>query len=386
MTKQRTLAVLAALSLLALAVGAIGVVEKFLTGERLAGYGSYVPWGLWVALYFHGVGIAGGVFAVGAVGYLAGVPGLREHFRVTLWVSVVALAVGLLAIWMDLGQQWRAYRILIDPSFASMLAFNSWMYVFFFAAMGLLFLLTFNKRGPSALNDRSGWLVPLIFPALLMAIAFPSQSGAVFGVVDAKPFWTTSLLPMLFLASAVTAGSAVLLLVHTFLAPEGTPATGQPLRVLRHVTIGGVVAYFVLEFAEYSVALWAPASAARESLELVLFGPFWWTFWLVHLGGGLLALLLMTVGRTMPVIGTGAFLVAVTFISARLNILIPGQSVQELRGLREAFTHPRLSLFYEATLNEYLVAVFLSALGVALVVLGIVILSRGGATREATAA
>jgi protein NrfD len=377
-TKRRTLRVLAVLCLVALAIGAVGVVEKFATGERLAGYGSYVPWGLWVALYFHAVGIAGGAFAVGAIGYLAGVPGLREHFRLTIWIAATALLIGIAAIWMDLGQQWRFYRILVDPNFGSMLAFNSWMYVFFLASLGLLFLLSFNKPTPGALNDRSGWLVPLIFPALLMAIAFPSQSGAVFGVVDAKPYWTASLLPMLFLASAVTAGAAVLLLAHTFVAPDGTPASAEPLRLLRRITIGGVIAYFVLEFAEYSVALWAPASGARASLELVLFGPFWWTFWIVHLAGALVAVVLLALGRRMPIIGTGAFLVAVTFISARLNILVPGQAVEQLRGLAAAFTHERLSYHYVATMNEYLVAIFLSALGAAIVIAGIVLLPRLG--------
>jgi protein NrfD len=376
MTKKRTLQVLLALCGIALVIGAIGVVQRFLTGERFVGYGSYVPWGLWVALYFHGVGISGGVFAVGVIGYLLGIRGLRESLRVTVWVSVVALAVGLLAIWMDLGQQWRAYRIILDPSFTSMLAFNSWMYVFFFVASAICFLLTFNKASPSAANDRSGWLVPLLIPGLVMAIAYPSQSGAVFGVVDAKPYWTTSLMPVLFLASAVTAGAAVLLLVHTFLTPEDIPMTAQPLQLLRHVTAGGVIGYFVLEFAEFSVVWWSPISHARESVDLILYGPFWWVFWIVHLGGGLIALLLLMLGRSMPAIGTGAFLVALTFVSTRLNIVIPGQSVEQLKGLREAFTHPRLSYYYQATPNEYLVALFLGALGVALTYAGIVALKK----------
>jgi protein NrfD len=377
--------VLAALCLVALVIGGIGVAQKFATGERLAGYGSYVPWGLWVALYFHAIGIAGGVFAVGTIGYLAGIPGLRRHLRATLWIAAVAVGIGMAAIWMDLGQQWRAWRILLDPSFTSMLAFNSWMYVFFIGSMVLVFLLSFNKRSPLELNDRSGWLVPLLMPGLLMAVAFPSQSGAVFGVVDAKPYWTASLLPMMFLASAMTSGAAVLLLVHTFIARDGAPAREQPLRFLRYVTIGGVIAYFLLEFAEFSVVLWAPASEARASLELVLSGPFWWAFWVVHLGGGILALVLMTAGRTMPVIGAGAFLVATTFISARLNILIPGQSVEQLHGLGDAFSHERLGFTYVATLNEYLVALFLSAAGVALVFGGMIVLARL-ARREAAAA
>jgi molybdopterin-containing oxidoreductase family membrane subunit len=182
----------------------------------------------------------------------------------------------------------------------------------------------------------------------------------------------------------MASGAAVLLLVHTFIAQDGAPASQQPLRFLRYVTIAGVITYFLLEFAEFSVVLWAPASAARDSLELVLFGPFWWAFWVVHLGGGLLALLLMVLGRTMPVIGAGAFLVATTFISARLNILVPGQSVEQLRGLGDAFTHERLGFTYVATLNEYLVALFLSAAGVALVFIGMIVLARL-ARREAGA-
>src|SRR5688500_2975302 len=58
--------------------GIVGVVQRFAQGHLPAGYGSYVPWGLWIALYFHGVGIAGGAFAVGALGYILDVPGFRR--------------------------------------------------------------------------------------------------------------------------------------------------------------------------------------------------------------------------------------------------------------------------------------------------------------------
>ena len=59
------------------------------------------------------------------------------------------------------------------------------------------------------------------------------------------------------------------------------------------------------------------------------------------------------------------------FVTARLNVLIPGQSFPELVGLGEAFRHPRLSFYYEATLTEYLVALFIGAFGVGLVYLGL---------------
>jgi molybdopterin-containing oxidoreductase family membrane subunit len=385
MNKKTTLKLMLALAVVALVVGGVGVFQKFATGERLAGYGSYVPWGLWVALYFHGVGIGGGAFAIGVIGYLLGIPGFREHLRVTIWVSAVAVAMGLFSIWMDLGQQWRMYRIFIAPSFTSMMAFNAWMYMFFMALMAVCFFLSLRKKSPGDLHDRSGWLVPLLMVGGLIGIAFPSQSGAFFGVVDAKPYWHTAMLPIMFLTSAIAAGAAVLLLVFTFLLPEDTPASAQPLSLLRRITIGAVLFYLGAEFAELSIAYWSPVSAHRDAFNLVLFGPFAWVFWIVHLGGALVSLLLLRRWQSLPVVGTGAFLVALTFVSTRLNILIPGQAMEQLKGLREAFTHPRLNHYYEATPNEYLVAIFIGGASVLLVAVGVKLIQQLFDSREVKA-
>lgn len=357
-------------------IGFIALLLKFITGERLAGYGSYVPWGLWVALYFHFVGIAGGVFAIGTIGYIFNLTGFRENFRVVIVVSVAALITGLFSIWLDLGQPFRFTRILYAPNFGSMMAFNAWMYSLFIAASALIFYLTLNKEKQTDLHDRKHWILPVMALAFIFSIAFPSQSGAFFGVVDAKPFWSSPLLPILFLVSAITSGGAVLLLVYTFLHYEEFDLTHQPFNMLRYTIIGGIIFYFLAEFAEYSLVFWSPNSDIKEAVELILFGKFWWVFWFVHLGGALIALYLLFKGKTYQTVGTGAFIVAVTFVSARLNILIPGQAVAELKGLKEAFYHERLKFDYSATLNEYLIALFIGAFGVALVYFGIKFLSQ----------
>lgn len=375
MTRHRTLRRLAALWGFAALLGLVGLGIRLATGERWVGYGSYVPWGLWVALYFHGVGIAGGAFAVGAIGYLLRIPGLRDHLRVTIWVAAAGLVSGLAAIGLDLGHPFRGYRIFIDPSFTSMMAFNSWMYMGFLAVAAAVFALA-GAQSDARLRDlRSGWFVPLLLLGIVLALAFPSQSGVFFGVVDAKPYWSSDLLPALFLSSAVAAGASVLLLVHTFLLPDDAGQDHQPLPYLRWVTVAAVGAYFVFEFAKISIALWSPTGHSREPIELVLFGPFWWVFWIVHVAGGLLALWLLVYGRSLAVLGTGGSLVALTFVSTRLNVLIPGQAMPELRGLATAYTHPRLQYYYAATPSEYLVALFIGALGVGLVYLGLRLLT-----------
>ncbi|MDZ7756813.1 NrfD/PsrC family molybdoenzyme membrane anchor subunit [Rhodohalobacter sp.] len=349
---------------------------KFMTGERLAGYGSYVIWGLWVALYFHFVGIAGGLFTVGSIGYVLNIEGFRKAYRVILLVSVVAVITGLFSIWLDLGKPFRATNVMLKPNFGSMMTFNAWMYNIFLLVAVVLFFLTFKKRKQTDLNDPKRWIFPLIALGLFFSIAFPSQSGAFFGVVDAKPFWNSAILPIMFLISAITAGAAVLLVVFTFIYQNTYKVGEQPFKMLRYTVIGGVLFYFLAVFAEFSIVMWSPSSHVREAVELVLIGPYWWVFWIVHFLGGFIALWFLYFGKTYQSVGTGGFLIAVTFVAARLNVLIPGQAIPELKGLEGAYAHQRLSFEYHASLNEYLVALFIGAFGVALVYIGIKLLSK----------
>lgn len=354
-----------------LLAGLVGMWMRITDGHLPAGYGSYVPWGLWIAIYFHGVGVAAGAFVMSAVGYLVGVPGLNTGRSLRVAAVVVAATVGpaLLAVGLDLGHMLRAYRIVTAPSFTSMMAFNSWMYLALLAVTAVVFVLSLRP-------DR-GWLKPVLVLGLVLSLMIPSQSGAFFGVVDAKPFWHSALLPVMMLTSGMTAGAATLLVVRALLTGRGIGGVRDDRRAvlpvlsaLRWVVLVGVLVYFVMEFAEFSFALWSPATTSPE-VSMILTGSYWWVFWLVHvLAGGLVPLVLLAM-RSPTVWVVGAGLVAVTFIATRLNVLIPGQSVGQLEGLQDAFQHPRLSYVYDATVMEYLVALFCLALAMAVMYVGL---------------
>jgi len=350
--------------LVLLVLGTIGVYQRLTQGHLPAGYGSYVPWGLWVALYFHGVGIAGGAFVIGAGGYILDLPGFRSArvLRTVMVLSIAAILPAFLGVWFDLGHMERAMRIFTSPAFTSMMAFNAWMYLVFVVCTGVAWLLSFRQE--------SGWLKPVLCLAVLFSVLFPSQSGAFFGVIDAKPYWHSALLPMVFLTSAITAGAATLLLVRMFTGSDEDHAEYEAaIRMLRLVTLIGLCVYFVFEFAEFSIALWNPVSHA-PAIDLVLWGPYWWVFWIVHLAlGGLISVVLLATARPR-LWAVGALVVAVTFVSARLNVLVPGQAVAEIEGLQEAFHHERLKYIYHATAMEYLVGFFLLAVGMATFFLG----------------
>lgn len=360
--------------LVILALGLWGLYDRLATGHEQAGYGSYVPWGLWVAIYFHLVGMAGGAFVVGGLGYLLHWRGFRRPatLRTVSILSIALILPAFLGVWLDLGHMERAQEVFFSPTFTSMMAFNAWMYAAFVVVAALVWALSYRSQ--------TIWLRPLIALGLLLSVAFPSQSGAFFGVVDARPYWASALLPLLFLASAIIAGSAVLLLMagvsRAGLLPAGREDGSRDLMDgaprLRTIVLVGIIVYFFFEFAEFSIALWSPTADA-PALELVLWGPYWWVFWIVHLGlGGIVPIaLLATRSRGAWVAAAG--LVVLAFISARLNILIPGQAIGEIEGLQDAFTGPRLTYTYNATLSEYLIALLLIALAVAVYYVGLLV-------------
>jgi molybdopterin-containing oxidoreductase family membrane subunit len=354
-----------------LGVGAIGVYQRIAYGHMPAGYGSYVPWGLWIAMYFHGVGIAGGAFAVAALGYILNLPGFRHPaaLRAAIVLAFAAIIPSFMAVWLDLGHMERALNILTSPSFGSMMAFNAWMYNAFLLLAAVCWFISYRRD--------SSWLKPLLCLGILFALMFPSQSGAFFGVVDAKPYWHSPLLPIMFLASAVTAGAAMLLVIRGIIGIDSPAGLGDSdpavftaaLSRLRRIVLGGLIAYFLLEFAEFSIGMWNTQTHA-PALDLVLFGPYWWVFWIVHIAiGGIVPLVLLLTRHPSAWIIAG-LVVAVTFISTRLNVLVPGQAVGELKGLQEAFYHPRLSYTYHATAMEYLVGLFLIGVGMTIYFVG----------------
>ena len=112
---------------------------RLIYGHKYMDYGSFVPWGLWVAFDLFFLGLTAGAYIVTILVY---------GFRVKLFaalgpLSVFALLVTLLCegiiISLDLGHPLRIYRFLITPNFGSMLF---WL-VAFIVAMWAIYLPTF---------------------------------------------------------------------------------------------------------------------------------------------------------------------------------------------------------------------------------------------------
>jgi molybdopterin-containing oxidoreductase family membrane subunit len=205
-----------------------------------------------------------------------------------------------------------------------------------------------------------------------LAIGFHGGVGALFATVSAKAYWHQSLVPILFLTGALASGGGLLTAAVAFLWTRRDDAYRDLVALLGRTVLALVLVDAVLEWAEFSIPLWYGTTPEGHLLRQVLFGPYWWVFWIVHVGLGTLVpvALLWFKGRAPAAIGAAGLLVAATFMSVRLNIVIPAQTEPSLRGLERAFSGARLIFQYLPTLHEWLVSLFVLSCGVGIFWLG----------------
>jgi protein NrfD len=351
-----------------LVAGLYGIFQRLAYGHELAGYGSYVPWGLWIGLYFLGVGISGGSFVIGALGYILAWPGFSkpQELRTAIVLSIASIIPAFFGVALDLGRMERLFSILASPTFTSMMAFNAWMYNIFMLVAVITWLLSFSGK--------SVWLKPLLILGTCMSILFPSQSGVFFEAVRTNAFWHSPILSVLFLASAIALGGAALLLVKNLHGPassthEGSEEHYGAINRLRVVTVLGIAVYAMFEFAEFSIAFWNPGSHSPNIIFL-LFGDYWPVFWILHVLLGVIIPLLFFLSSSRSLWALGCFLAIVGFAAARMSILVPGQIAGQIPGLAAAFQDMRLVYNYHPTPMEYFVACFMLAVGMTVFFVG----------------
>jgi molybdopterin-containing oxidoreductase family membrane subunit len=111
-------------------------------------------------------------------------------------------------------------------------------------------------------------------------------------------------------------------------------------------------------WSDVSQALYQNSSHGAAAINLVLFGPYGWAFWLLQLGIGMLLpliILTMPIGKQGFAAGLMGLCILIGLAVARANIIFPALSLPELQGLGEAFHGPHLSFTYSPSLMEWAV-------------------------------
>lgn len=390
-----------AVGLIGLVPLAIGLYLRMTTGHQLANYGSIVPWGLWVAQYIYFIGLSAGSFLLSSLVFVFGVKRFEPIGRLAVFTAIVSLLLALFTIWMDIGHLERFWHVFVYPNFTSPMAWMIWLYTAYFILLVAEFWLLM-RRDLVVARSQHGWRGAVARVAALgargdsdesltadmrkvkvlatigvpLAILFHGGVGALFGVLASRPYWHSGLFPIIFLVSALASGGA-LLTVASAIFQEGWREHRQMILDLGKIVLGLLLLDALFQFSEILVGLYGSEPGYVASLQLALAGPYWYVFWIGQIAIGLLIpvlILASRLGRDPRLVTLACAAVVVGFIGVRLNIVIPGMSVEEIAGLSRSVDDPRYRTDYFPSAFEWLITFGIGGLGLILFGLGEVFL------------
>jgi molybdopterin-containing oxidoreductase family membrane subunit len=381
------------LSVFGLVIGAWGMFQRLAFGHMGMNYGSFVPWGLWVAFDLFFLGLTAGAFLVTILTYVFRIKLLANLGPLAVFTVLVTLMAEFLIISLDLGHPLRTYRFLISPNIGSMLF---WLVVFI-VSMWIIYVpwlyfllreqlitwgndatraghkvyrsLAFGKTAytPEDRQQDHRRTRLLSYISLPIGVIFFGAHGAIFAILNNRPLWNSALLPLIFIMAALLSGGALI----TFLAYLYQPDDAL-IHPLGHVVLLILLSFVFLEALQFFVGYQSKVTGIVTSLDLIAFGSYWWAFWIVHIviGSILPAYLLIRYPENSKMVAYACFLIIITFLAVRLNYLIPDMAVYKLEGLQNTFFHQRLRPEYVPNLNEWLVSIWVISLGLLAFLLG----------------
>lgn len=199
-----------------------------------------LQWSILIVLYPFITGLVAGAFILASLERVFRVEAVKPTYRLALLTALAFLLVAPLPLQLHLGHPERSYEMFTTPHTSSAMAMFGFVYLWYLAAVlvmeiwldyrkdivllsrsapvGLRWLykiLTLGSQNISEkalrIDDRTGYIVTVI--GIPSAFLLHGYVGFIFGSVKANPWWSTPLMPIVFLFSAIVSGiSAVLLL------------------------------------------------------------------------------------------------------------------------------------------------------------------------------
>ena len=251
-------------------------------------------WKWEIAVYLYLAGMGAGAYIIGSfliwLGVsltpsrslvLFGVP-LNLTYAALLWGPIL-VAIGAPFLILDLGKKHKFFTACLNPR-TSWVA-RGFLILSAFIVLGLI-VLAVSVLSPERSGSRNVLWFILEMISVIFAFATALYTGVLLKSMKYTPIWNTPLLPTLFLASALSTGSMVVVL--SVMSYGLFASSGHSLLPLIHGVIRVEQIFILIEGFILAIYLWAvyrKGSQGKSSVHLLLFGDLKWLFW-----GGIVSL------------------------------------------------------------------------------------------------
>lgn len=200
-----------------------------------------LQWSVLIVLYPYITGLVAGAFILASLERVFKVAAMKPTYRLALLTALAFLLVAPLPLQLHLGHPERSFEMYMTPHRSSAMAMFGFVYLWYLMVVLLMEIwldyradivrmaekstgvkrwiygaLTLGSRNISPasrrIDDRVGWVVTVI--GIPSAFLLHGYVGFIFGSVKANPWWSTPLMPIVFLFSAMVSGIAAVMVLY----------------------------------------------------------------------------------------------------------------------------------------------------------------------------
>jgi Ni/Fe-hydrogenase subunit HybB-like protein len=203
-----------------------------------------LQWSVLIVLYPFLTGLVAGAFILASLERVFNVEAVKPTYRLALLTALAFLLVAPLPLQLHLGHPERSFEMYLTPHSTSAMAMFGFVYLWYLMAVLVLEIwldyrrdivvlsqtttgltrliyraLTLGSSNISEhalhIDDRVGWVITLI--GIPSAFLLHGYVGFIFGSIKANPWWSTPLMPVVFIFSAMVSGIAAVMLLYMLL-------------------------------------------------------------------------------------------------------------------------------------------------------------------------
>jgi len=321
-------------------------------------------WSVLIAVYPYLTGLVAGAFTVSSLFQVFGFERLRPVAHLALLTSFCFMIFVPLPLLVHLGHPERAFNSMLTPHLTSAMA----MFGYFASFYVLLLLLELwfayrpfivhqaqNTQGllrrfyrmlslgsydvsEQAIGVDKKWIFALAVTGIPAAHGLHGYVGFMYGSLKAREWWSSDLMPVIFLFSAIISGVALLVVIYTASCKfRKIPIDADCVKGLAYTIWAFIMVAMVLEALAFANLVYK----GREGIDVIwqyVTGPLLVPYFILQFAIGMVLPLLWlsfmiwrgTTGRAMVTgVTICAVLVLFSVFMMRWNVVIGGQEISK---------------------------------------------------------
>lgn len=325
---------------------------------------TIIPWTVLIVVYPYLTGLVAGAFTISSLYQVFGFKQLRPVAHFALLISLCCMITVPLPLLLHLGHPERAFNAMITPHATSAFAIFGYAAGFYVILLVLETWFVFRphivqqaqqQTGPlrvlyrilslgsndvsdKAMNYDRKWLFTLAIIGIPGAHGLHGYVGFVFGSLKSREWWSSDLMPVIFLFSAIISGTALVIILYVLSCQLRKVSVDLScLKIMAYALWGFMMFTLLIEGVEFLSLVYRGREGVEVIMEFVK-GPLIVPFFILQFGvGSVLPLAVITfmiwrgTSGTALVVGitSSAILVLLAVLMMRYNVVIGGQEISK---------------------------------------------------------